>query len=392
MRGYQFMVVRPEMAVEVQNLVKRYPKMPFNSVDNISFSIRRGEIFGLLGPNGAGKTTTISILTTRMLPTSGTTKIMGYDTRSQPIQAKKHLAVVPQKSNLDQSLRVRDILIYHAAYHGIGRVEREKLADKRLEEFGLSERKYDKVGYYSGGMGQRLMIARALMHKPDVLFLDEPTNRLDPQSRLFLWERIQKLKEQGVTILLTTHDMDEAELLCDRIAIMDHGHILVLDTASELKKVIPGGSTLEMQVRFPGTNLRSKEQFSKRETQSHSAISRVRLVPLGQSEWLHSGWYDEMARAQNEAEQASVLASSRIQEALRVLPGVSKVSDKCGWPGGKGKQDSTTFTLYAEDAASLISRAVDILHRESAIIDDLHLSRPTLEDVFIYLTGRKIRT
>jgi ABC-2 type transport system ATP-binding protein len=351
MKEHQSVGARSEIAVEVQNLVKRYPRMPFNSVDGISFSIRRGEAFGLLGPNGAGKTTTISILTTRMLPTSGTIKIMGYDIVSQTIQAKKCIAVVPQQSNLDQSLRVRDILIYHAAYHGIGRAEREKLADQRLEEFGLTERKYDKVGYYSGGMGQRLMIARALMHQPDVLFLDEPTNRLDPQSRLFLWERIQKLKEQGITILLTTHDMDEAEILCDRIAIMDRGHILVLDTASELKKIIPGGNTLEIQARLP------------------------------QAIWSRS-----------KAEQTNVQVSTHIQEALRALPGVNRVNEKTEQTGGKEEQETTTLSLYTQDAASIVPHALHILHSNFALVKNLHFSQPGLEDVFIYLTGRKIRT
>lgn len=335
------------MAVEVHNLVKRYPKMPFNSVDGISFSVGQGEIFGVLGPNGAGKTTTVGMLTTRIVPTSGTVKIMGYDVVSQPIQVKKRLAVVPQQSNLDQHLRVRDILTYHAAYHGVSYIEREKMADERLEEFGLSKRKYNKIGQYSGGMGQRVMIARALMHRPDVLFLDEPTNRLDPQSRLFLWERIQQLKKQGITILLTTHDMQEAELLCDRIAIMDRGRILVLDTASELKKLIPGGTTLEIQVRLP-----------------------------------------QMTWGINATEPPSAQVSTRIQEAIRTLPGVNKISEK---PTQSGEKDITTFSLYAQNAVSIIPSLLRVIHMEFAVIEDLHFSRPTLENVFIYLTGRNIR-
>jgi ABC-2 type transport system ATP-binding protein len=340
--------MRPDMAVEVLNLVKRYPKMPFNSVDSISFSIRQGEVLGILGPNGAGKTTTVGMLTTRILPTSGTVKIMGYDVVSQPIQVKKRLAVVPQQSNLDQHLRVRDILTYHAAYHGISRLERDTMADQRLEEFGLSKRKYEKLGHYSGGMGQRVMIARALMHRPDVLFLDEPTNRLDPQSRLFLWERIQQLKKRGITILLTTHDMQEAELLCDRIAIMDRGRILVLDTASELKKLIPGGTTLEIQVRLP-----------------------------------------QMSWEGNATEQPGVQVSTRLQEAFRALPGVNKVSER---PIKSGENTITTLSLYAQNAVGLIPSILRIVHMEFAVVEDLHFSRPTLENIFIYLTGRNIRT
>src|SRR5205807_5558991 len=209
------------------------------------------EIFGLLGPNGAGKTTTIGVLTTNIVPTSGSAYIMGIDVVADPMSVKQRIAVVPQQSNLDRSLRAREILTFHASYHGVPRTERNARADTLLEEFGLGDRGKDKVMRYSGGMAQRLMLARALMHFPDVLFLDEPTNSLDPQSRLFLWDRIRSLNKQGATILLTTHDMEEADQLCERIAIMDKGRILVLDTADELKKLVPGGTRLELRVHVP---------------------------------------------------------------------------------------------------------------------------------------------
>ena len=233
-----------ELTIEVRNLVKRYPKASVNAVDDISFSVRRGEIFGLLGPNGAGKTTTIGVLTTGIVPSSGTARITGIDVARDPMSVKQRIAVVPQQSNLDRSLRAREILTYHASYHGVPRAERNARADALLEELGLGGRGRDMVRRYSGGMAQRLMLARALMHSPEVLVLDEPTNSLDPQSRLFLWDRIRSLHDQGVTILLTTHDMDEADQLCERIAIMDHGKVLVLDTPTELKKVVPGGTRL----------------------------------------------------------------------------------------------------------------------------------------------------
>ena len=197
-------------AIEVRDLVKRYQKSKTNAVDGVSFQVRRGEIFGLLGPNGAGKTTTIGVLITSVIPTSGSCAVMGIDVAGDPLSVKQRIAVVPQQSNLDRSLRVREILTFHAAYHSVGRKEREERADKLLGELGLADRKNEKVNRFSGGMAQRLMIARALMHLPDVLFPDEPTNNLDPQSRLFLWDRIRELNDQGLTILLTTHDMDEA--------------------------------------------------------------------------------------------------------------------------------------------------------------------------------------
>src|SRR2546421_3304110 len=240
-----------EISIDVQNLVKRYPKATFNAVDDISFSARRGEIFGLLGPNGAGKTTTIGVLTTNIVPTSGFAHIMGIDVVADPMSVKQRIAVVPQQSNLDRSLRAREILTFHASYHGVPRAEGQARADALLKELGLGDRGKDKVMRYSGGMAQRLMLARALMHSPDVLFLDEPTNSLDPQARLFLWHRIRTLNQQGVTALLTTHNIEEADQLCERIAIIDHGKILVLDTSVELKKLIPGGTCLELRVHVP---------------------------------------------------------------------------------------------------------------------------------------------
>jgi ABC-2 type transport system ATP-binding protein len=221
-------------AIEVEHLVKRYPRGRANAVDDVSFTVRRGETFGLLGPNGAGKTTAIGILTTRVLPTSGRAAVAGIDVVVDPIAAKQRIGVVPQTSNLDRSLRVREILTFHAAYHGVSRRERQARADALLEDLGLAARGRDKLDWFSGGLQQRVMLGRALMHEPDVLFLDEPTNNLDPQSRLFLWDRIRALHERGVTVVLTTHDMEEADRLCDRIAIMDHGRILELGTVNEL--------------------------------------------------------------------------------------------------------------------------------------------------------------
>ena len=240
-----------DVAIEVEHLVKRFARSPRNAVDDVSFSVRRGETFGLLGPNGAGKTTTIGVLTTRVRPSGGVARISGLDVAKDTIGVRQRIAVTPQRSNLDRSLRVGEILTYHAAYHGVGRKEREARAQELLEEFGLGARAKQQLSIFSGGMEQRVLLARALMHDPDALFLDEPTNNLDPQARLFLWERIRALHDQGVTIVLTTHDMDEADRLCDRIAIMDHGRILALDTPEGLRRLIPGGTVLEIAVRVP---------------------------------------------------------------------------------------------------------------------------------------------
>jgi ABC-2 type transport system ATP-binding protein len=344
------MAEEPEVTVsiEVQNLVKRYPKATFNAVDDISFSVRRGEIFGLLGPNGAGKTTTIGVLTTNIRPTSGAARIMGIDVVADPMSVKQRIAVVPQQSNLDRSLRAREILTFHASYHGVPRAERKARADTLLDEFGLGDRGKDKVMRYSGGMAQRLMLARALMHLPDVLFLDEPTNSLDPQSRLFLWDRIRSLNEQGTTVLLTTHDMEEADQLCQRIAIMDHGKILVLDTSTELKKLIPGGTSLALRVRIP------------------------ELASIG------DGHQEPRAKTQ-------------LLDALRTLPGVMKVEEIPAQEEEDEQQGTTLFRLYAENAGALVVQATQTVAEADMELRDLHLARPSLEDVFIYLTGRKLR-
>ncbi len=332
-----------EVTIEVQHLVKRYPRGTVNAVDDISFSVRRGEIFGLLGPNGAGKTTTIGVLTTNILPTGGKAFLTGIDVVAHPMNIKERIAMVPQQSNLDQSLRAREILTFHASYHGVPRAERNARADELLQELGLGERGKDRVRRYSGGMAQRLMLARALMHSPDVLFLDEPTNNLDPQSRLFLWDRIRSLHKRGVTILLTTHDMFEADQLCERIAIMDHGKILVLDTAEELKKLIPGGIFLELRVSIPG------------------------LVPAG---------------------QASSATKDGLVELLRGISATAKVEEV---QDGDQEDNVTLLRLYDQDAGSLVVEATRAAVSSGAEIRDMHLSRPSLEDVFIYLTGRNLR-
>ncbi|MDQ1495097.1 MAG: type transport system ATP-binding protein, partial [Actinomycetota bacterium] len=223
-------------AVAVVDLVKRYPKRDTNAVDGISFDVGVGECFGLLGPNGAGKTTTIGVLTTRVKPTGGGAFVDGVDVVASPVQARTRLGVVPQRPNLDRSLDVRQNLLFHASYHGVPPKVREARATELLEQLGLADRAKDKVDRLSGGQAQRVMIARALMHFPPVLFLDEPATGLDPAARIYVWDRIRELIDSGVTVLLTTHDMDEAAELADRVGIVDHGRLLALDTPAALTK------------------------------------------------------------------------------------------------------------------------------------------------------------
>jgi ABC-2 type transport system ATP-binding protein len=217
------------------------------AIDGISLEMRAGEVFGLLGPNGAGKSTTIGVLTTRTRPSSGRAFIGEYDVWQEQVKAKRLIGVVPQRPNLDFALTAREILLFHGAYFGQSARERERRSDELLEKFQLTDRADHMVRSFSGGMMQRISIARAMMHDPEVLFLDEPSAGLDPQTRLMLWQIVRDYNKLGKTIVLTTHYMDEADSLCDRLAIIDHGRIISQGTPSELKASIPGGYLLRLR-------------------------------------------------------------------------------------------------------------------------------------------------
>ncbi|CDM65848.1 daunorubicin resistance protein DrrA family ABC transporter ATP-binding protein [Pyrinomonas methylaliphatogenes] len=296
------------------------------AVDGIDFEVARGEFFGLLGPNGAGKTTTIGILTTRVLPTGGIALIDGIDVMRDPVAVKRRIGVVPQANNLDRSLTGRENLLFHAEYFGIDKRTRERRAAELLDLFQLSERADEKVSVYSGGMAQRLKIARALMHDPAILFLDEPTTGLDPQSRHALWQMLFELNARGQTIFLTTHYMEEADRLCQRVAIMDHGKLIALDTPSNLKRSVPGGYLIELRVRA-----------------------------------------------------AEELLSS-LSTALRKLPNVVDVHSMDG-----------LIRLYANRSEGLLADAVRLANERGVLITDAHVAEPSLETLFLHLTGRSLR-
>ncbi len=221
-------------AVTVENVQKVYNKVPV--VNDLSFTIAPGEMFGLLGPNGAGKSTTIRMLTTLTEPSSGSIKIAGYDVQRQPIQVKQCIGVVLQQVSVDNDLTVWENMEFHGRLHHIPNRERQERIKQWLDYVELGDRQDSLVKTLSGGMKRRLQIARALLHQPDILFLDEPTVGLDPQTRRRLWEIIKDLNRQGMTMLLTTHYMDEVEYLCDRIGIMDGGKLIELGTLSQFKQ------------------------------------------------------------------------------------------------------------------------------------------------------------
>jgi ABC-2 type transport system ATP-binding protein len=317
-------------AVEVEGLVKRYPKSPVNAVDGVTFSVERGEVFGLLGPNGAGKTTTIGILTTRVRRTDGVARVGGIDVSRDPVRARTQLAVVPQRTNLDRSLSIRQNLIFHAAYHRVPAAERNRRADELLELFGLADRGDDKPDYMSGGQSQRIMIARSMMHTPQVLFLDEPSTGLDPAARLFVWDRVRDLRERGTTIVITTHDMDEAATLAERVGIMDHGKLLALDRPDALTRSLPGKTTLEVALAGADGN-------------TGAAV-----------------------------------------EALERLAGVERLEQLEG-SGGHVR-------LYVTgDAPLMVAPVAGALSGFGITLSDVKIGEPSLEDVFINLTGRALR-
>ena len=225
--------------IKVENLSKHFNGL--KAVDDISFSVRKGEVFGLLGPNGAGKTTTISVLATILKPSSCEATVCGHDVCKEPDEVRRCIGIVFQDFSLDEKLTARENLDFHARMYNMPGEERKKRVEDVLKMVELSDRADSLVETFSGGMRRRLEIARGLMHHPKVLFLDEPTLGLDPQTRENIWEHIVELKDNfGVTIILTTHYMEEADKLCDRIAIIDHGKIIALDTPSELKNSLGG--------------------------------------------------------------------------------------------------------------------------------------------------------
>jgi len=306
----------------------KQPKAQIPALDGLSLEILPGEIFGLLGPNGAGKSTTGGVLTTRVRPTSGQAWIGEHDVWKEPAQVKRLIGVVPQRPNLDFSLTAREILVFHAAYFGIGSKLRNERADGLLEKFKLTERANQMVRGFSGGMMQRLSIARAMMHDPQVLFLDEPSAGLDPQTRILLWEIIREYHQAGKTILLTTHNMEEADALCQRLAIIDHGRGIALGTPVELKASIPGGFLLRL--RFGN--------------QTADLVQR-----------------------------------------LQTLAGVREVRAL------ESAADNTGVDVYADRGGPLISEIANLAANSGAELLDVHISEPSLENLFLHHTGRSLR-
>jgi ABC-2 type transport system ATP-binding protein len=303
----------------------KQPKPEIVALNGLSLDINAGEVFGLLGPNGAGKSTTVGILTTRVKPTGGQAWIGDHDVWKEQVVVKRLIGVVAQRPNLDFSLTAREILLFHGAYFGLSSEERAKRAEKLLDRFKLTDRADQMVRGFSGGMMQRLSIARAMMHDPQVLFLDEPSAGLDPQTKLLLWEIIREYNQTGKTILLTTHYMEEADTLAHRIAIIDHGEKIAMGTPAELKSSIPGGYLLRL--RFG----------------QHSPV---------------------------------------LLQRLQSIAGVREV---------RKTNDDGSADLYADRGGQLISEIASLAVAAGVELHDVHISEPSLENLFLHHTGRSLR-
>ena len=310
--------------IRTVKLTKVYTGTDFRAVDELDLVVQAGEIFGLLGPNGAGKTTTAGMLTTRVIPTAGAAYVGGIDVVAHPALAKQLQGVVSQQNTLDRQLTCWENLYFHGRLFGIPAQRSRDRADELLAQFQLSRWAKASVYALSGGMAQRLMVARSIFHRPAVLFMDEPTSGLDPQSRLALWDILGQLNRDGQTIVLMTHYMEEADRLCHRVAIMDHGHVLALDTPAALKATVGADTIVAVKV--------SGRTEGLAETLGREMEGATRVRELGDGAELH------------------------ISGASGLLPAVIAATERGGYK-----------------------------------LVDLSVAEPTLETVFINLTGKHLR-
>ena len=267
-----------QAAIAVEHITKKYGD--FTAVDDVTFSVAEGEIFGLLGPNGAGKSTLIRMMTTLLPITAGRALIAGHDVAKEPDAARRTMGVIPQAMTSDLDLTLEENLNIYAKLYGVPASQRKEAIDELLETVELTKWRDAQTKTLSGGMRRRLEIARGLVHSPKIFFLDEPTTGLDPVSRVAVWEMLGKIKDQrGLTVLITTHYMDEADRLCDRIAIVDHGHLVALDTPMKLKATVPGANVIEVQfVHAPSDWERTLNSLPGVESVHHEGAGMYRIL------------------------------------------------------------------------------------------------------------------
>lgn len=310
-------------AIEVEHIVKKYGD--FTAVNDISFAVKEGEIFGLLGPNGAGKSTLIRMMTTLIPITSGVARIAGHDVTREPDAARRTIGVIPQALTSDLDLTVEENMAIYAKLYDVPAKRRKESIDELLETVDLTKWRDAQTKTLSGGMRRRLEIARGLVHSPKIFFLDEPTTGLDPVSRVAVWEMLTAIKaKRKLTVLITTHYMDEADRLCNRIAIVDHGKLVALDTPEALKATVPGSTVIEVQFENAPAN-----------------------------------W----------------------EERLRSLPGVTSVQN----------ESSGMFRVLTTNGSGTTTDLVEIAVVSKVMLKTLTVQNTTLDDVFVYYTGRQLR-
>ncbi|MHA1377465.1 MAG: ATP-binding cassette domain-containing protein [Candidatus Helarchaeota archaeon] len=360
--------------IEVKNLTKTFgvdsSPLKVEAVKGINFSVRKGEIFGFLGPNGAGKTTTLSMLSTLLFPTSGTATIDGNDIEKEPDLVRKNIGMVFQETSLDIDLTGFENMELHAIMYGLDKKTRTRRIKEMFEIVKLTEKAKTLVKNYSGGMKRRLEIARGLLHYPNCLFLDEPTLGLDPQTRRSIWEHIKKLnQEYGITIILTTHYMEEADELCDRICIIDHGEIIALGTSENLKAQLKGDT---ISIEFENT--KDLRKFKKK-IKDFPGINAIKLVAErsgGMPNFQNMPGRPPMAGKMSKAMMGQMQQMQKMREKMQ-------------------EHQATKLNITIENGSEKIPGMIKIANDTGIQIKSLTIKQPSLEDVFIYYTGRSIR-
>jgi len=329
--------------VVVTDLVKRFGEHA--AVDDVSFEIREGEVFGLLGPNGAGKTTTISMISCLIAPTSGGVSVGGHSVGTDPGKVKRALGVVPQEIALYPTLTALENLRFWARMYGLGGALLEERVKEALEIAGLADRAKERIETYSGGMKRRVNIAAGIMHHPRLLIMDEPTVGIDPQSRNHILETVKELNRRGMTVLYTSHYMEEVEFLCDRVGIMDHGRIIALGTIDDLKRLVGDENVISV---------------------------RVADVPDGVLDAL-----------------AALPAVDKVIVPARERTGTDAEDAGAAQPSEAG--DGVTIQVLSRDSGAVIADVVGVFGRAGAHVLAVDVREPNLESVFLHLTGKSLR-
>lgn len=385
------MRVKKISIIEVNGLTKVFEN-EVRAVDDISFTVEEGEILGFLGPNGAGKTTTLNMLSTLLKPTSGTAIVNGYDILKDPDSVRRSIGFVFQDPTLDTELTGRENLDFHGRIYGLKQDEREQRIKEVLEVVQLTDRADAFVKTYSGGMKRRLEIARGLLHHPKVLFLDEPTLGLDPQTRRAIWEHIERLnQEKNITIILTTHYTEEADYLCSRIQIIDFGKIVALDTPEKLKARLEG-DVVSLTFKEPAEMLRIRPLLEKIEwvrridavagENNHATMGRMMQMMSGMSEGVGMG-----GMMSGPPSMDNNLGSERIPRQAKetMSNGVTGVNDQ------HSPQEVRRLNLLVDSGGRRIPEIVNLVSSSGVILESVELHKPTLDDVFLTFTGRNIR-